>query len=450
MNSRATPGLSAFALMILLCAIWGFQQITIKVAIEGVSPVLQAGIRSLAGLVLLTLWARWRGLPLLNNDGTLRMGLLAGFLFALEFIFIYVGLAHTTASRMIVFLYTAPCFTVLGLHWFVPGERLNWRHFSGIALAFAGLAVGFLGEGGTTANTLIGDFLGLLGALGWAATTILIRATGLSKISATKVLWYQLAISAVVMLPLSPLMGEAGIVSLNALTTPVLLALAYQGVQRLGVGQRLLVLHRRPCTTFRTASSTILPLLVRGMSPPAAPWPARGAAWCCRGWSGGCGSPVRRRARAPRAASRTAPRARRWGSAAASPGRSPATRRPRQLLDLAVDLGGADAHAAGVERGVRAAVDDHAAVRGDLAEVAVAPDVVEALEVGGVVLAAVGVVPEADRHHREGLGAHQLALLAAHRACRRRPTRRPPCPGRGTGSRRATPAAPGCRARSRR
>jgi drug/metabolite transporter (DMT)-like permease len=216
--------------MILLCAIWGFQQITIKIAIEGVSPVLQSGIRSLAGLVLLTLWARWRGLPLLNNDGTLRMGLLAGFLFALEFIFIYVGLAHTTASRMIVFLYTAPCFTVLGLHWFVPGERLNWRHFSGIALAFAGLAVGFLGEGGTTANTLIGDFLGLLGALGWAATTILIRATGLSKISATKVLWYQLAISAVVMLPLSPLMGEAGIVSLNALTTPVLLALAYQGV----------------------------------------------------------------------------------------------------------------------------------------------------------------------------------------------------------------------------
>jgi drug/metabolite transporter (DMT)-like permease len=230
MNSRATPGLSAFALMILLCAIWGFQQITIKIAIEGVSPVLQSGIRSLAGLVLLTLWARWRGLPLLNNDGTLRMGLLAGFLFALEFIFIYVGLAHTTASRMIVFLYTAPCMTVLGLHWFVPGERLGWRHFSGIALAFAGLAVGFLGEGGTTENTLVGDLLGLLAAIGWAATTVLIRATGLSKISATKVLWYQLAISAVVMLPLSPLMGEAGIVSLNALTTPVLLALAYQGV----------------------------------------------------------------------------------------------------------------------------------------------------------------------------------------------------------------------------
>ena len=70
----------------------------------GVSP--GDAIRSpfSGGLVLLTLWALWRGQSLLKHDGTLRMGLLAGFLFALEFVFIYVGLAHTTASRMIVFL----------------------------------------------------------------------------------------------------------------------------------------------------------------------------------------------------------------------------------------------------------------------------------------------------------------------------------------------------------
>lgn len=229
MNPRNPPGASAFALMILLCAIWGFQQVTIKIAMDGVSPVLQSGLRSLAGLVLLTLWARWRGLPLLREDGTLRMGLLAGFLFALEFVFIYAGLAHTTASRMIVFLYTAPCFTVLGLHWFVPGERLAWRHFAGIALAFAGLAAGFLGDGGTASATFVGDLLGLLAALGWAATTVLIRGSGLARISATKVLWYQLAVSAAVMLPLSPLIGEAGFTLPAALSAEVLLALAYQG-----------------------------------------------------------------------------------------------------------------------------------------------------------------------------------------------------------------------------
>ena len=87
----------------------------------------------------------------------------------------------------------------------------------------------------------------------------------------------------------------------------------------------------------------------------------------------------------------------------------------RQLLDLAVDLGRADAHAAGIERRVGAAVDDHAAVLGPLGEVAVAPDVGEALEVGGAVFLAVGIVPEADRHRRERRGADELALLAAHR-----------------------------------
>ena len=216
--------------MILLCATWGYQQVSIKIASEGISPVLQSGLRSAIALLLLTLWARWRGLAFWQHDGTLRMGLLAGLLFAIEFLFIYLGLAYTTASRMIVFLYTAPCLTVLGLHWCVPGERLSWRHFSGIALAFVGIFFGFMGGSGTAESTWLGDLLGLLAAIGWAATTVMIRATALSRISATKVLWYQLAVSAVMMLPLSPLMGEAGIVSTAALTTPVLLALAYQGI----------------------------------------------------------------------------------------------------------------------------------------------------------------------------------------------------------------------------
>src|SRR5439155_20200291 len=84
-----------------------------------------------------------------------------------------------------------------------------------------------------------------------------------------------------------------------------------------------------------------------------------------------------------------------------------------ELLDLAVDLGGADAHAAGVQHRVGAAMDDDAAVRRDLAPVAVAPDVRVLVEVGGAVLGAIGVIPETDRHRRKGLGADQLSLLVA-------------------------------------
>src|SRR5450631_844083 len=85
-----------------------------------------------------------------------------------------------------------------------------------------------------------------------------------------------------------------------------------------------------------------------------------------------------------------------------------------ELLDLPVDLGGADADTAGIERGVRPAVDDHAVVFGQLDKIAVAPHARETLEVRGVVLGAVGVVPETDRHRGERRRAYQLAFLLAH------------------------------------
>ncbi len=131
MNSRTAPGPAAFALMVLLCAIWGLQQVSIKVASAGISPIMQVGLRSGAAALLVFAWARWRGINLFSRDKSLRPGLLAGLLFGLEFVFIFVGVDHTTVSRMVVFLYTAPCFTVLGLHFWVPGERMGWRQWAG-------------------------------------------------------------------------------------------------------------------------------------------------------------------------------------------------------------------------------------------------------------------------------------------------------------------------------
>jgi len=227
MHERTPPGIAAFVLMIVLCATWGFQQVTIKVASQGISPVLQSGLRSAIAVLLLVVWARWRGIALTQADGTLRPGLLAGFLFGLEFVFIYLGLSYTTASRLIVALYTAPCFTVLGLHCFVADEQIRRRQLAGVLLAFIGIVFGFAGDSGAASDAWVGDLLGLLAAIGWAATTVLIRATRLAAISASKVLFYQLAVSAALLLPLSPLIGESGVSQLNL---PVVLALAYQGV----------------------------------------------------------------------------------------------------------------------------------------------------------------------------------------------------------------------------
>src|SRR5688500_16165649 len=87
-----------------------------------------------------------------------------------------------------------------------------------------------------------------------------------------------------------------------------------------------------------------------------------------------------------------------------------------ELFDLTVDLRGTDANAAGIQDGVGAAVNDHAAVFRELDPVAMAPDARVGPEIGRVVLPAVRVVPEADRHRGERQGADQLPFLADHRA----------------------------------
>jgi drug/metabolite transporter (DMT)-like permease len=213
---------------VVLCMCWGFQQITIKIAAAGISPIMQAGLRSIIATVLLLGWAQLRRIPLFGRDGTLAGGLAAGVLFAAEFVFIYAGLGYTAASRMVVFIYLAPCLTALGLQWFVPGERLNASQWTGVGLAFLGVALAFADGFRTAAgSTLIGDVFGVIAAALWAATTVLVRSTRLTSASAAKTLFYQLAVSALVLPLVSLAVGETGV---SALTPTVVASLVYQGV----------------------------------------------------------------------------------------------------------------------------------------------------------------------------------------------------------------------------
>jgi len=73
---------TAVLVLVVLCASWGLQQVTVKVANEGVSPIWQAGVRSIGAAVLLLAWMAVRRQPLMERDGTLRYGIVAGLLFA--------------------------------------------------------------------------------------------------------------------------------------------------------------------------------------------------------------------------------------------------------------------------------------------------------------------------------------------------------------------------------
>jgi drug/metabolite transporter (DMT)-like permease len=188
-----SPG--AAALMLLLCLSWGFNQIAIKLALPDIPPMLQATIRSAGALPVLLLVAWLRGVKLFERDGTLGAGLFAGLLFGLEFVLIYRGLLLTTASRAVVFLYTAPFFVALGSYQFL-GERLRASQWGGLALSFSGvaLAIGFP-QANVDAKVLWGDLMVVGGGAMWAATTLVAKGTALRHAAPEKALGYQVALS---------------------------------------------------------------------------------------------------------------------------------------------------------------------------------------------------------------------------------------------------------------
>ncbi len=200
----------AVGLLLACCLFWGVQQVLVKATIAEIAPVFQAFVRFAAATVVLWLWCRWRGIALFNRDGLLRAGLLAGALFSIEFAFLYNALAYTTASRATVFVYTSPFWVALFVPLVVKTERLRPWQWGGLLLAFLAVVFAFsdgLGQSGTS-TLWLGDVLALAGGMAWGLTTVVIRGSGLTRMSAEKLLFYQVAVSAVCLPFLSLALGE--------------------------------------------------------------------------------------------------------------------------------------------------------------------------------------------------------------------------------------------------
>lgn len=196
----------AVGMLLVCCMFWGFQQVLVKATVAELPPVFVSAVRGLGATLLLWLWCQWRGVRLWDRDGSLWAGLLVGGLFAAEFAFIYIGLQHTTASRLTVFLYTSPFWVAALVPLFIRTERLKPLQWVGMACAFA--AVVFALREGFGGGGAMGDLMGLAAGALWGLTTVAIRACNLTRISAEKLLFYQLAVSTGVLVVVSALMGE--------------------------------------------------------------------------------------------------------------------------------------------------------------------------------------------------------------------------------------------------
>jgi drug/metabolite transporter (DMT)-like permease len=172
--------------------------------------VFFAGLRSALAFLVLTLWFALRGRPQRLRRVDLVPGIVAGSAFALEFIFLFVALDLTTVARTAILLYSMPLWMAVGAHFLIRGEALTRRKALGLGAAFLGVALALLhrsGGGGGPSGSITGDLCALAAAVCWAGIAIVVRTSSLREVKPETQLYWQLMVSAPILLAASPLFG---------------------------------------------------------------------------------------------------------------------------------------------------------------------------------------------------------------------------------------------------
>lgn len=199
-----TFGIAALLGFALLMA---FNQIVIKFVNAGLQPVFFAGIRSAGAVVCLGLWIWARKIPFKASRATVTGGILAGMFFTGEFFLLFTALDFTTVSRSVIMLYSMPIWMAIGAHFLLPGELITGRKALGLALAMCGVIVAMSDRSAGNNGSLFGDLCALGAAMCWASLALVAKTTDLKLAKPEVQIFWQVAVSAVILLLISPYFG---------------------------------------------------------------------------------------------------------------------------------------------------------------------------------------------------------------------------------------------------
>ncbi len=125
-------------ILIIFMAVLGLNQVGIKIVNDGMAPVFQAALRSVAACVIMFVYCLWRGIKIDTRMAVLIPGIATGACFAIEFALLFHAIQITTVARASVLFYTMPFWVAIGAHFFILGEKLNIIRVLGLMLAALG------------------------------------------------------------------------------------------------------------------------------------------------------------------------------------------------------------------------------------------------------------------------------------------------------------------------
>lgn len=172
LETRRPMSIREFGLLLLICLVWGFHFVVVKVIVAETPPMLYAALRLAIVAVMLAPFLRWR-------PGEMKFVLAGGLcLGAINYAFLFTGMQYATASAAAIAIeLNVPFATVLAMIFL--GDRPGWRRLTGIALAFAGVAIIALGSGGGADADRVGIGVALIVGTTFseAAGAVLVKRT---------------------------------------------------------------------------------------------------------------------------------------------------------------------------------------------------------------------------------------------------------------------------------
>ncbi|MCX5795831.1 MAG: EamA family transporter [Elusimicrobia bacterium] len=159
----------------LLCLIWGSTWAGIKFGIDGVPPLLGAGLRfALAAAVLAPMaWARPRRALTPDDKAAISS---CGFMgFTVSYAAVYWAEQYIASGLTAILYCTMPLFVaVLSAYW-TKAERLGARTLAGIGVGMAGTVILFWPAGGLERRQCAGMLAALAGSLASAVNLVTMK-----------------------------------------------------------------------------------------------------------------------------------------------------------------------------------------------------------------------------------------------------------------------------------
>lgn len=220
----------------LLCTLlWGSAYPSIKVGyilweIESndiASQMVFAGLRFLLAGVFLLLLAKLLQRPALNInfDNLRQLVVLGATQTSLQYVFFYIGLAHTTGVKASIMNGTMTFFSVLLAHFIYTNDKLNQRKIIGCSVGFLGVVIVNFSSSLDVSFTFIGEGAVIFAAFVLAASSIYGKAIS-QHIDPMRMTAWQLSIGGVLLLVVGFISGgHVGVVSASSSLLLVYLAL---------------------------------------------------------------------------------------------------------------------------------------------------------------------------------------------------------------------------------